>query len=52
MEKKKLRMHLKDNYANISGVYIKYFKAETLVGTPTPLHSTLESRRGGSLALD
>lgn len=47
MEKEKLRMHLKDNYANISGVYVKYFKAVTVVGTPTLPHSASVSRRGG-----
>lgn len=40
-------MYLKDNYVSISGVYIKYYKADTVAGTPTLLHSTLESRRGG-----
>lgn len=33
MEKKKQRMQLKDDYANISGVHIKYFKVEPAVGT-------------------
>lgn len=44
MEKKKLRMQLKDNYANISGVSTKYFMVQPVVGTPTLPHLASGSR--------
>lgn len=46
MEKKKLRLQVKDNCDNISAVYIRYFRVEPAVSTPTLLHPASVSRRG------
>lgn len=46
MEKKKLRLQVKDNRDNISGVYIRYFRVEPAVSTLTLLHPASVSRRG------
>lgn len=44
MKKRKLRMQLKDIYANISGMYMKYFTVESAVDTPTLPHPALALR--------
>lgn len=46
MEKKKLRMHLRDNYADISGMSIKHFKPR-LLSVPPPCLAQPQDQWGG-----